>query len=142
MPAKKVGGIPYYFDKKGRLMMLFMVPPGEGMNPEISKGHAESGEKEYDTLFREIREELGLKKKYIKNVFKCYPLTTKEVDIKWQSLSLYGMELEMKPGLTKTCEETDHVVWLNEHDVEEGFRSDQVYVLGKCIEQIKKHHGK
>jgi 8-oxo-dGTP pyrophosphatase MutT (NUDIX family) len=140
MPEKRVGGVPYYFDEEGRLMMLFMVSPEEGAMPEISKGHTEKGEHEYDTLFREIREELGLKKKYVKNVYKAYPLTNKDIDLKWKMLSLYGMELECKPGLTKTCEETDHVVWLSELDLE-GFRSDQVYILEKVIEQIKLKHG-
>jgi 8-oxo-dGTP pyrophosphatase MutT (NUDIX family) len=141
---QKVGGVPFYFDANKRLMMLFMIPSDSSKDqvPNIAKGHVDNNETEYETLFREVREELGLKKGYVNKFFRCFPLKNQQIPEKWNSLTVFAMELKTLPPLTKTDPETQKVVWLNEVQITENFREDQRYIIDEIVKEIKKKYNK
>lgn len=67
----KAGIIPYYIDKDGTPVMMFMIPsnPTFGGNLfQIGKGRIEPGEDLQQTAVREAEEELGLKQENIKQI--------------------------------------------------------------------------
>jgi 8-oxo-dGTP pyrophosphatase MutT (NUDIX family) len=65
MPFEKSAGAVIFRKEDGRPLFLLLHYPSSGKSPrdywDLPKGHIEKGEKELDTVKREVEEETGLK---------------------------------------------------------------------------------
>lgn len=67
----RAGIIPYYQDGDN-IKMMFMIPAEKkfsGKEPQIAKGKMEDGESELETALREGKEELGLYKGNLEDIY-------------------------------------------------------------------------
>lgn len=90
--------------------MMFMIPSSKGkiQLPQIAKGKIEKGETEQDAMYREVAEELGIKKTDI--------IKTKKFHLD-PKFPVYALEVEKGVPQYKTDAETKKVIWLNELQV-------------------------
>jgi 8-oxo-dGTP pyrophosphatase MutT (NUDIX family) len=125
--TQKAGIIPYYYDKDGTLMMLFMTPsnPAYGGNKsQIAKGHVDKGEDIETAAFREGVEELGLVTNNIKHSQKLTSqIITGEDDT--YSLTVYVAEIVDPQAFKKTDFETGSRKWLTAQQFAAAGRSNQ-----------------
>lgn len=111
---KRAGGIPWLIEN-GIIKMMLMIPSDQkygGPDPQIAKGKIEDNEKPELAAFREVAEELGLKRS---NLVNQLSLGSPENTL---FMYLYLMEVKNAKDFEEPCFETGSVLWITENDIE------------------------
>jgi len=133
----RVGAIPYYFDKKNKLHMLFMIPSNPkfgGPMPQIAKGKVDPGENYEQTMIREIEEELGLVRDKFQDFYMVWD-NSRSGDY-FTDIIVYAIKIDKDVKLNKPCYETEKVIWMREDKIK-NFRKEQMSLLSEVIKEIK-----
>lgn len=135
----RAGLIPYMRGEDGALRYLMMVssdPRYGGPRPMISKGKIETMEGTLDAAIREAEEELGLKRRNIRNV---RDLADERVVLHSGAyqLTLFSCEVLDKYDFDKWCDETEYVVWMTLEEFRREGRKDHVKYVELLEENVR-----
>lgn len=125
----RAGLIPY-MRVDGELQYLMMVssdPKFGGPKPMISKGKIEAGETVLEAAIREGEEELGLKRRNIREG-SIQPLADERVVLHSgaYALTLFSCEIVDRYDFGKWCDETEYITWMTLQQIREDGRKDHV----------------
>ena len=128
---QKAGVIPYYFDSKNILRMMFMTPSDPkygGSQFQIAKGRIEAGEDVQQAAIRESEEELGLLPTNVIQVKSLGTRTITGLDETYQ-LTVFVAEIKNPKAFGPTDFETGDRAWLTlEQFVAKGRQSQLAIV--------------
>ena len=133
----RAGLIPYMKGEDDTLWYLMMVSSDAkfgGPRPMISKGKIESGEAVLEAAIREAEEELGLKRRNIREKT-LIDLAAERVTLHsgTYELTLYACEIMDKYDFDKWCDETEYVTWMTLDQFKEHGRRDHI----KYVERLE-----
>lgn len=125
----RAGLIPYMRgeDSLQYLMMVSSDPKFGGPRPMISKGKIEPMEGTLDAAVREAEEELGLKRRNIRQG-SIRELADERVVLHSGAydLTLFSCEIVDRYDFGKWCDETDYILWMTLDEFRENGRKDHV----------------
>lgn len=131
--VKKAGFMPYFVLPSGEKEFLFMIPSDPnygGTRVNIAKGHIDAGESARDAALREAAEELGLKKKNLRE---------SSIALAWEGrvkgsaesyhMSVFAGEVRSKTDFNQPHYETGELLWLTAEQFSETGRSVQKSIV-------------
>lgn len=126
----RAGMIPYMRNESGTLEYLMMVssdPKFGGPRPMISKGKIEDSEGTLEAAIREAEEELGLKRRNIREGT-IHDLADERVTLHsgTYDLTLFSCEVMDRYDFDKWCDETEYVTWMTLEEFRADGRKDHV----------------
>jgi len=132
IPYMRVGSTLQY------LMMVSSDPKFGGPRPMISKGKIEPMEGTLDAAIREAEEELGLKKRNIREG-SIRDLADERVVLHSgaYSLTLFSCEIIDRYDFGKWCDETEYITWMTLEEFREHGRKDHVKYVELLEAQVK-----
>ncbi len=108
----RAGGVPYYFNEEGNVLMMFMVPSKTDYNqalpeltmPQIAKGRMERFEQPLTAAIRECGEELGLREDNVVSITECGVVLGRTY--------MYGFHVKDLEKFDRVSSETETTMWL------------------------------
>lgn len=133
--------IPYMRGEDGTLEYLMMVssdPKFGGPRPMISKGKIEDGEDRLEAAIREAEEELGLKRRNIREG-SIRDLADERVTLHsgTYDLTLYSCEIMDRYDFGMWCDETEYTVWMTLEEFREDGRKDHIKYVEMLENSVK-----
>jgi 8-oxo-dGTP pyrophosphatase MutT (NUDIX family) len=132
----RAGTIPYYFDEKETIQMLFMKPSDPkfgGSEFQIAKGKVEDGEETEYAAIREASEELGL--------FRGNIIKTKHVGQFLGRTTVFIAEVSNPDMFGLPHYETGETTWMNPEEFDTDGRSLHRPLVRAAVRAIKREHG-
>ncbi len=138
--VEKAGFIPYYFDQKGQLYMMFVLssnPAYGGTKFMIAKGHVDSGEDVLQAALREANEECGLRQANLiagttkigwKGMITGYTETS--------PLTIYIGKIKDLSAFDKPGYEISKTKWMTPEEFASSGRNSQVNIVTACVSRI------
>lgn len=127
--VKRAGVVPFYKNKNGEVMMMFMMPSDAkygGKVFQIAKGKVDEGENPLQAAVREANEELGLREGNIKWLRKCgLFLNTHHIYI----VEVNSMD---DSSFDKPHFETGETIWMTEEEFMDAGRELHKPIIKKC----------
>lgn len=126
----RAGVIPYMYCEDSKIRYLMMVssdPKFGGPRPMISKGKIEPMEGTLEAAIREGEEELGLRRRNIREGT-IRDLADERVVLHSGAydLTLFSCEIIDRYDFGKWCDETDYILWMTLDEFKENGRKDHV----------------
>ena len=137
----RAGMIPYMRGEDGTLEYLMMVssdPKFGGPRPMISKGKIEDMEDRLEAAIREAEEELGLKRRNIREG-SIRDLADERVTLHsgTYDLTLYSCEIMDRYDFGMWCDETEYTVWMTLEEFREDGRKDHIKYVEMLENSVK-----
>lgn len=128
----RAGVIPFFI-KSGKLEMLFMKPSDPkygGPKWQIAKGEIDEGETPIKAAFREGKEELGLLRSNVDQLFALGSFFN-------GTFHLFAVTVKSKKRFAKFGEETGAVRWMNWGEIFTEGRREQIKLLSAAYKAVK-----